>query len=95
MQADKQQPATAPMLRMLFPAPCCSAQVTQPNNTGLAIFQRTAHADSHHCLDTCLQAGVLRTATITIYINRVFTWCARRILDQQKVRVRFSSSQGA
>jgi len=54
------------------------AQATQPNNTGLAIFQRTARADSHHCIDTCLAPGVLRTATITIYINRVFTWCCAR-----------------
>ncbi|KAK9836324.1 hypothetical protein WJX81_005312 [Elliptochloris bilobata] len=48
--------------------------VTQPNATGLAIFQRTATSLGHHCIDTCLMPGVLKTSTISIYINKMFTW---------------------
>ena len=51
--------------------------MTQPNATGLAIFQRTAKRLGHHCIDICLQPGVLRTSTVSIYINKMFTWCAR------------------
>ena len=58
-------------------AQSCGVQVTQPNMTGLAIFQRTAAGRSHHCLDVCLRPGVLRTATVSIYINQMFTWCAQ------------------
>lgn len=54
----------------------CGMQVTQPKASGLAIFQRTALGHSHHCLDICLHPGVLRTATASIYINQMFTWCA-------------------
>ena len=51
--------------------------MTQPNATGLAIFQRTAKRLGHHCIDICLEPGVLRTATVSIYINKMFTWYAR------------------
>ncbi|KAK9834175.1 hypothetical protein WJX81_005389 [Elliptochloris bilobata] len=49
---------------------------TQPNATGLAIFQRVADRPSHDSLDVCLRPGVLRTATISAYINGVFSWTA-------------------
>lgn len=51
-------------------------QVSQPKARGLAIFQRTAQVDAHDCIDVCLIPGVLRTATVTVYINRIFTWRA-------------------
>ena len=50
--------------------------MTQPNATGLAIFQRTAKRMGHHCIDICLQPGVLRTATVSVYIDKMFTWYA-------------------
>ena len=53
-----------------------SAQVTQPNATGLAIFQRVVHERSRDSMDVCLKEGVLRTATISAYINSVFSWTA-------------------
>ena len=52
------------------------AQATQPNATGLAIFQRVVREPSHSSMDVCLEEGVLRTATISAYINGAFSWCA-------------------
>ena len=60
---------------LFLTVPGCGLQVTQSSASGLAIFQRTALGHSHHCLDICLHPGVLRTATASIYINQMFTWC--------------------